>query len=88
MTTPAYNRLETLFTRLSHIEEALNILHWDMSAMMPSGGAGGRAGQLATLKTLHHEMLTASDVALLLEQASDEPLHGWQKANLHEMRRD
>ncbi|HVI52574.1 MAG TPA: carboxypeptidase M32 [Candidatus Sulfotelmatobacter sp.] len=88
MTTPAYSKLEALFTRLSHIEEALNILHWDMSAMMPSGGAGGRAGQLATLKSLHHEMLTAPDVGSLLDDAAGEELHGWQVANLHEMRRE
>lgn len=80
MTTPAYSRLEALFIRLSHIEEALNILHWDMSAMMPAGGAGGRAGQLATLKTLHHEMLTAPEVGELLSAAEAEELHGWQEA--------
>jgi len=86
--TPAYTRLEALFARLANIEEALNILHWDMSAMMPQGGAGGRAAQLATLKTLHHELLTGSEVGNLLTEAQGEELHGWQIANLHEMRRD
>lgn len=86
--TPAYSRLEALFARLSRIEEALNILHWDMSAVMPAGGAGGRAAQLATLKTLHHEMLTGSETGALLDAAATEDLHGWQTANLREMRRD
>ncbi len=84
----AYAQLETLFARLSHIEEALALLHWDMAALMPSGGAESRARQLATLKGLHHDLLTAPATADLLDEAGGEALSGWQAANLHEMRRD
>ncbi len=85
---PAYVRLEQIFTRLSLVEQALGILHWDMAAMMPPGGAASRGEQLATLKTLAHEILTDAAVGPLLEDAGAEDLDAWQQANLAEMRRD
>ncbi len=85
---PAYCRLERLFTRLTLIEQALGLLHWDMAAMMPPGGAASRGEQLATLKALAHELLTAAGVKPLLDAAVDEDLDDWQRANLREMRRD
>jgi len=84
----AYTKLEALFSRLSRIEQALSILHWDMAAMMPAGGASSRAEQTAALKAVHHEMLTAPGVGALLDAAVSEPLDLWQRANLREMRRD
>ena len=84
----AYDTLEQLFARLSHIEQALGVLQWDMATMMPPGGAEDRAHQLATLKALHHDLLTGRDVGPLLEAAGGESLDDWQAANLREMRRD
>lgn len=84
----AYDRLSALFARLSDVEEALGILHWDMATTMPVGGAESRGRQLATLKSLHHEMLTAPDMADLLDAAEGESLDEWQRSNLREMRRD
>ncbi len=84
----AYDRLERLFARLSHVEQALGMLHWDMATMMPPGGAASRAEQLATLKALHHEMLTGREVRDLIEAAEGEDLDPWQRANLREIRRD
>ncbi|MBY0431214.1 MAG: hypothetical protein K2Q10_08450, partial [Rhodospirillales bacterium] len=85
---PAYPRLQRLFARLADLDGAISMLHWDMSAVMPSGGAESRAEQLATLKALHHEMLTAPQVEELLAKAAGESLDDWQSANLAEMRRD
>jgi carboxypeptidase Taq len=84
---PAYSTLEALFTRLSHVEQASGMLHWDMATMMPPGGAGSRAEQLATLKALHHQLLTGPEVKDLLAAADEESLDDWQRANLREMRR-
>ncbi|HLN22838.1 MAG TPA: carboxypeptidase M32 [Patescibacteria group bacterium] len=84
----AMSKLERLFARLNAIDESLGILHWDMATMMPVGGAESRAGQLAILKSLHHELLTAPEVPDLLAAAEGETLDGWQRANLAEMRRD
>lgn len=84
----AYAELERLFARLSLIDQALGVLHWDMATMMPPGGAASRGDQLAALKTVHHELLTASRVKDLLDAAHGEDLTDWQRANLREMRRD
>jgi carboxypeptidase Taq len=84
----AYPRLEAVFHRLSVLDGTLSVLHWDMSTMMPQGGAEARAEQLATLKTISHEMLTQPVVEELLERAEGESLNAWERANLREMRRD
>ncbi len=67
---------------------ALSMLHWDMSAMMPAGGAISRAEQLATLTTLRHAMIIDPAMSDLLDAAEADPhLDVWQQANLAEMRR-
>ena len=54
---------------------------------MPEGSAGARAEQMAALKLVRQEILTAADMADLLDAAAEEPLDGWQAANLREMTR-
>ena len=84
----AYRDLEKIFRRVGALGDAEGILHWDMSVIMPSGGADARAEQLAALKLTTHELLTAPRVADLLDQAeATPPVEDWQAANLHEMRR-
>jgi len=84
----AYRQLETRFRRWSALREAAGMLHWDMSAMMPEGGHGARAEQLAALDVVSHEMLTASATGDLLHGAADgNELDLWQRANLGEMQR-
>src|SRR3546814_19682175 len=48
----AYEELSRTFTRLRALQEAAGVLQWDMSAMMPSGGAEARTEQLATLSVV------------------------------------
>ena len=69
--------------------EAIGLLHWDMSVMMPPGGAAARSEQLATLKVLRHEMLSDPAVAELLSCAEQDAaaFDAWRNANLREMRR-
>lgn len=83
----AYSRLEARFRKYSILGDTLSTLHWDMSTMMPEGGASARADQLALLKTLAHETITAPEMADLLAQAETETTEPWQRANLREMRR-
>jgi carboxypeptidase Taq len=87
--TSAYARLEQRFRRLSALNEAAGMLHWDMSTVMPDGGRSARAEQHATLGVVCHEILTEPVTGDLLDQAESEAasLTGWQRANLHEMRR-
>ncbi len=63
MTNTAYASLKSRFGRIAALNEAAAMLHWDASAMMPSGGGAARGEQLATLAGLAHEMLTAPAVA-------------------------
>lgn len=83
----AYLELEARFRRLGAVEEAIAMLHWDASAMMPPGAAAARAEQLATLRGIAHELLSAPEIADLLAAAEAEVLGAWQRANLREMRR-
>ncbi len=86
--TAAYDQLCERFARLANLNGAAAVLHWDAAAMMPSGGAGARAEQLATLSLLAHEMLCHPEVADLLRQAEGETaaMGPWETANLREMR--
>jgi len=87
--TSAYPELEERFRRLGAIEEAIAMLHWDAAAVMPPGGAASRAEQLATLRVIAHQLLSAPEIADLLAAAEGEAnsLGAWQRANIREMRR-
>ena len=88
MSETSYQKLEDRFRRINALREAAGMLHWDMATMMPSGGGEARAGQLAELKAVSHGLLTAPDVADLLDGAeADTGLDAWQFANVREMRR-
>lgn len=83
-----YQDLEARFRKMAAVAGAQSMLHWDMSAMMPSGGAQSRAEQLATLATVSHAMITDTAVPDLLDAAEADPhLSPWQLANVREMRR-
>jgi carboxypeptidase Taq len=87
--TTAYEQLRGRFARLADLNGAAAMLHWDAAAVMPTGGAGARAEQLATLSLLAHEILCHHEVADLLHQAeaATDALGPWESANLREMRR-
>jgi carboxypeptidase Taq len=83
-----YQEVETRFRRLGALQEAAGILQWDTATLMPSGGAGARAEQSATLALVCHEMLTDPAIGDLLDGAERQnDLDAWQRANLREMRR-
>ena len=85
----AYHTLEARFGRIGTLREALSVLNWDFSAMMPAGGAAARQAQIAALEALCHELLTDPAIPDLLGEAEAAGgLDGWQSANLAEMRRD
>ncbi|MEQ9346615.1 MAG: carboxypeptidase M32 [Thalassospira sp.] len=85
--TQAYEKLEARFRRMSVLSNIGEMLHWDMAAIMPDGGANARSEQLATLSVLHNELVNAPEMGDLLDAAESESLDDWQKANLSEMKR-
>ena len=88
MHASSYKQLERRFARLGRLHDAQGILHWDRSVMMPTGGAQGRAEQLATLEVICHELITDPEVGDLLDAAEGETLGDWERANVREMRRE
>ena len=87
-TNQAYAELEQRFRRWSALRDAAGMLHWDMAAMMPEGGHGARAEQLAALGVVGHQMLSdPRNGDLLKDAAAKDGLGDWQRANLAEMRR-
>ncbi|USG62167.1 carboxypeptidase M32 [Sneathiella marina] len=84
----AYDQLELKFSRQSALSGAMAMLHWDSAVIMPDGGSGARANQLATLGVLAHDLLTDPGIGDLLDEAEADRggLNDWQQANLREMR--
>ena len=88
MSLAPYQILETRFARLGALQDATAMLQWDSSTVMPEGGAGARAEQLATLKVVCHEVLTDPAMPDLFAGAEvQHDLDSWQRANLTEMHR-
>ena len=84
----SYAALEDRFRRLSAIDGALAVLDWDTAVIMPRGGSAARGEQMATLRRLAHDMLTAPATADDLAAAGElRDLGPWQQANLREMAR-
>ncbi|MBC8158993.1 MAG: hypothetical protein H8E94_06650, partial [Alphaproteobacteria bacterium] len=65
----AYDRLGMRFRRLLAIRDAEAILHWDLATMMPSGGAAGRAEQLAEMRGVQHGILSTEEMGDLIAEA-------------------
>jgi len=72
---------------VSDLRAAASVLEWDQETYMPPGAAEARAQQLATLKTLAHELFTSDETARLLEDAEADP-DGHDPALLRVTRRD
>ncbi len=88
MRLSSYAELEARFARIGAVQDAAAVLHWDAATLMPAGGAGARAEQLATLRVIAHEMLAdAAMPDLFAGAAAQLDLGDWQRANLAEMRR-
>jgi carboxypeptidase Taq len=87
--TDAYFELETRFRRLSLLGESIGMLRWDMSVMMPPGGATARGQQIAALKLMAHELMSDPTMEAALSRAETDALalDDWQAANLRRMRR-
>jgi carboxypeptidase Taq len=72
MATTALERLSTRLDDLFYLTSAAAALSWEQQTYMPTGGAQTRAGQLATLARLEHEMFTAHETGALLQAAAQE----------------
>jgi carboxypeptidase Taq len=88
VTATPYQTLEARFARLGALQDATAMLQWDSATLMPKGGAGARAEQLATLKVVCHEIIADPAMEDLFKGAElQNDLDPWQRANLAEMQR-
>ncbi|MFK8049983.1 MAG: carboxypeptidase M32 [Halioglobus sp.] len=83
----AYQKLNNHFSQIADFEHARDILEWDNATMMPPGSAQGRTDAMATLSVHLHTLNTDPAIVDWLEQARDEALDDWQRANLREIQR-
>src|SRR5688500_13883656 len=85
--------LKSVSAEVFDLTKITEVLEWDQETMMPSKGVSYRAAQLATLKGLLHERLTAKSVGELVRRldqpARDERsgLTDVDRAIVREMRR-
>ncbi|MFY9589749.1 carboxypeptidase M32 [Rickettsia endosymbiont of Halotydeus destructor] len=85
-----YTKLENEFLKISHINNALSILYWDIATNMPIGAAESRTNEIVTLTSLIHSRLKSNELRDLVGQAKEEikELNDWQMANVREIERN
>lgn len=86
---PRYAQLSQRLSDLTALEEALGILQWDQEIVMPKGAVAQRGRQMAAISVMHHERLSAPELAQLVDElAGDAALDAVQAANVREAKRD
>ncbi len=74
-----------LMRKISDVNYSAAVLGWDQEVYMPSAGAKDRAGQLATLSGISHELFTDKNVGTLLKKLhGDSSLSFKEKRNVEE----
>ncbi len=68
MSEAAFRRLRDRVGELWDLAKLGNLAGWDQQTMMPPGGGGVRALQLATVSRLVHDALVSDEVGELLEE--------------------
>ncbi|WP_341787058.1 carboxypeptidase M32 [Rickettsia endosymbiont of Cantharis rufa] len=84
-----YIKLENEFSTISHFNNILSILYWDVAVNMPIGSGESRSNEIVTLTSLVHSMLKYPMLKELLSKAKEESknLDDWQNANIREIER-
>ena len=85
-----YQKLAKKLEELGQLEQIAGILHWDQEVIMPRGAAQARAGQIASLAGVVHEMQTNPQIGELLDQLESGSLNDldpYERCNIRETRR-
>jgi len=82
------SRLLALWADIAALDRAASVLQWDQETYMPPKGQEGRGRVLAALAGLHHEKLTAPELAEAIDAAAAEAEAGSDlEAQVREARR-
>jgi carboxypeptidase Taq len=65
-------KFRKLLGEISDLQSTGAVLGWDQQTYMPSGGAEGRAMQLATISRLAHEKFISDEIGMILEDLEPE----------------
>ncbi|MEE2755004.1 MAG: carboxypeptidase M32 [Myxococcota bacterium] len=84
----SYQQLTSHYLTISHLDNVLGLLHWDMATMMPKGSAKARSAEATTLKSISHGLKTKPNIADWIDAAKNESLGQWERANLREIERE
>ncbi|MFB6101840.1 MAG: carboxypeptidase M32 [Haloplanus sp.] len=87
-TTETYDDLLDRVRRIANVSNASDLLSWDQQVMMPEAGTPARAQQLSALSAVEHDLLTADELGVLLDDLSAADLDDDQAAVVREVRRD
>jgi carboxypeptidase Taq len=68
----SYDAFADRVARLTYLDGAGSVLHWDQEVMMPEGGQPARGKQVSALQTVRHDLLTDDDMGGWLEDLTDE----------------
>jgi len=64
--------LKPRLARITDLNHAAALLEWDQETYMPPGAAESRARQVATLRSLSHELLISEETLTLIDRAKPE----------------
>lgn len=64
---PKFQELTSRLGQIKDLDAAAALLDWDQTTYMPPGGASARGRQIATLRQIAHQKMTAPDLGQLLE---------------------
>ncbi len=84
-----YLQLEKEIESIFQINNAIEILYWDIATYMPTGSADSREKDIANLTIIANKMLKSARISDLLQGTKEEipQLDKWQLANIREIER-
>ncbi len=88
MTDSPIQKLKDKSRKITNIQEASEILHWDQEVMMPEKGVEARQQQLSTLSGLSHQILVSDELKQILEKINPSKLDEGGKSSYREVKRD
>ena len=88
MSGEAVEELKRKSRKITNIEEASEILHWDQEVMMPEKGVEARQQQLSVLSGLSHQILVSEELGNAIENIEPGNLSQGDKSSYREIKRE
>ncbi|WP_375326792.1 carboxypeptidase M32 [Candidatus Tisiphia endosymbiont of Nemotelus uliginosus] len=84
-----YILLKQELEKISHIDNVISVLYWDISVNIPVGAINSRTKEIAYLSSLTHSILTSSKLGELVDSCTQdaELLDEWQLANVQAIKK-